>query len=102
MTHGAQKAPKDIVKEASQQSMKDNKELLERLENDELMFVKKMSPTVQVMGNMDFLLISSRVVLNKDLDNIATSSSAVSFSIGAKPTQNVIQSRTKDPIIIGV
>ncbi|SMH71662.1 hypothetical protein [Candidatus Nitrosotalea okcheonensis] len=101
MTHVAEKAPKDIVEKASQQSMKDNEELLQRLENDELMFVKQMQPTVQVMGNMDFLLISSRVVLNKDLDNIATSSGAVSFSIGAKPTQHAIQSRTKDPIIIG-
>jgi hypothetical protein len=99
MPHEVQKAPKDMVDKASEQSMNENKELLKKLEEDELMFVKKMPSTIESIKK-DEVLFPIRLMPSGSLAHMVTST-AVAFSIGVKATYNVVQSGKSEPIIIG-
>jgi len=101
MTHEARKATKEQVRKASEESMKENEELLKRLENDELIFVKKMKQSIGIVSDEDEILsVSDTVVPNRGLDDINTSRNVTPFSVNVYPDHGTPNKIRSEPLII--
>lgn len=101
MIHQSRKAPKDKIDSAADASMKENEELLKRLEHDELMITKKMKTSVGMVSGNDAVFAPFTSVPTNGLEDIATGSGAIPFTVTVYPHHNTTQSKGSEPIVIG-
>ena len=91
MTPEARKATKEQVRKASEESMKENEELLKRLAKDELTIVRKMKPVTGWVRNEKEFLSAAPILNNRGLGDITTGGDVTPFSINVYPELKVVR-----------